>query len=144
MYFWLGYVLFGFTNKTKVIHLDVKRRLDNEIKSKNNILLKEMSYALVNEKRQGSESESDIPISSKVISNSIPTADLSSPNSTPITSIYSSKMLPVQKQSIESSAKSKATPNDNGIDPPTRKVPFLKNPTVTPLFSVNNPTLGTV
>ena len=52
-------------------------------------------------------------------------------------------MLPVQKQSIESSAKSKATPNAIGIDPSTRKVLLLNKPTVTPLFSVNKPTLGT-
>ena len=38
-------------HKTNVIHLDVERRLDNEINNKNNILLKEISYAPVNEKR---------------------------------------------------------------------------------------------
>ena len=130
-------------HKTNVIHLDVERRLDNEINNKNNILLKEMSYAPVNKKRQGTESKSDSPISSKATSKSIPTADLSSPNSTPITSTYSSKLLSAQNQSIESSAKNKATPNDNGIDPPTRTILLLKKPTATPLFLVNKPTLRT-
>ena len=84
----------------ETIHLDVKRRLDNEINNENYILFKEMSYAPVNEKRRGTESESDSLISSKATSNSIPTADLSLPNSTPITSTYSSKLLPAQNQSI--------------------------------------------
>ena len=68
--------------------------------------------------------------------------NLSSPNSTPNTSTYSSKLLPAQNQSIESSAKNKATPNDIGINPPTRTALLLKKSTVTPLFSINKPTLG--
>ena len=52
-------------------------------------------------------------------------------------------MLPAQNQSIESSAKKKATPNDIGIDPPTSTVLLLTKSTVTPLFSINKPTLGT-
>ena len=113
-------------HKTNVIHLDVKRRLDNEINIKNNILLKEMPLAPVNVKRRGTESETDSPISLKATSKSTPTVDLSSPNSTPITFTYSSKLLSAQNQSIESSAKNKATPNEIGIDLPTSMVPLLK------------------
>jgi len=121
----------------------VKRRLNNEINNENNILLKEISYAPVNEKRRRTESKSDSPILSKATSNSIPIDDLSSPNSTPITSTYSSKLLPVQYQSIDSFANNKATPNDIGIDPPTSTVRLQEKSTATPLFSINKPTLGT-
>ena len=134
---------FGVTNKTNVIYLDVKRRLDNEINNEKKLLLKEISYAPFNEKRQRTESESDNTISSQATSNSIPTADLSSRNSTSITSTYSSKLLPAQNQNIESSAKHKATSNDINIDPPTSTVLLLKKSTVTPLSSINKPNLGT-
>ena len=134
---------FGFTNKTNVIHLDVKRRLNNDINNENNISLKGISYAPVNKNRRRTESKSDSPISSTATPNSIPTADLSSLYSTPISSSYSSKLSPAQNQRIESSAKNKVTPNDIGIDPPTSTVLLPEKPTVTPLFSGNKSTLGT-
>ena len=131
------------SHKTTATHLDVKRRPNHVTNNENNISLKEMSYAPVNKKQRGTESESDIPLSTKVPSNSLPKAETSSPNSTPIQSTYPSKLLPAQNQRIQSSAKKTATPNDIGNDPPTSTVLLLTTPTVTPLFSTKKPTLGT-
>ena len=70
-------------------------------------------------------------------------ADLFPSISTLIASSYPSKFLPDQYHMINSFETNKATSNDIDIDLTTSTVLLWKSSTLPPLFSINEPTLGT-
>ena len=82
-------------------------------------------------------------LASKVSSNSNPMADLFSSISTPITSAYTSKFYQAQYKSIEAVQPQKETSKDIAIEPNASTVLSRETSTSTPLFYINEPTLGT-